>query len=175
MEYFVLNGEMRLYTLLPALLVALDAARAEDWPRFRGPNGAGVSQSRNLPAEIGEGSNVVWKRAAGAGHSSPVVLGGKLFFTAEERGRLWVIALSRENGKELWRRQCPRDRTEPLDKRNSAASPTPAGPRRGIGGSSPGPRDRPVAAPGRGRRRGRRCARFPAKCARCDVMHRAGG
>ncbi len=37
------------------------ASHAEDWPRFRGPNGTGVGDIAALPAELGAGPNVVWK------------------------------------------------------------------------------------------------------------------
>ena len=37
-------------TVLPLLLALLTMPLiAEDWPRFRGPNGAGTSTSTNLP------------------------------------------------------------------------------------------------------------------------------
>ena len=113
--------------LLLVVTVALAApSRAADWPRFRGPNGSGVAETTGLPAEFGPGKNVVWKTALGAGHSSPVVSGDRIFLTAVEGDRLYTVCLSRQTGKELWRRECPRDRREPLDKRNHPASPTPA-------------------------------------------------
>ena len=45
---------------------------AENWTRFRGPNGTGVSNATNLPVEFGPESHVKWKAALPPGHSSPV-------------------------------------------------------------------------------------------------------
>lgn len=90
-------------------LLALSAlgltAQAEDWARFRGPNGAGVSEAKNLPDQIDD-SNTVWKVDAGTGWSSPVIFGSKVFITAETgNGKRAVIALDVRTGKELWRHE----------------------------------------------------------------------
>jgi outer membrane protein assembly factor BamB len=60
-----------------------------DWPRFRGPDGAGVSADRGLPAEIDREKNVVWSARTPKGNSSPIIVGG-------------LIKYDRD-GKELWR------------------------------------------------------------------------
>lgn len=100
-------------------------AEAQDWPRFRGPNGSGVAEAAGLPAEFGPEKNVVWRTPLPPGHSSPVIAGGRIFVTAFEGDALLTIALDQETGKELWRKEAPRDRLTPLDQRNNAASPTP--------------------------------------------------
>ena len=79
-----------------------------------------------MPEAFGPGRNVVWKTALPLGHSSPIVAGDRIFLTAVEQNKLFTFSLSRETGQILWRRECPRNRTEPLDKLNTAASPTPA-------------------------------------------------
>jgi outer membrane protein assembly factor BamB len=101
-------------------------ACAGDWPRFRGPNGSGVAETNALPEAFGPARNVVWKTALPLGHSSPILAGDRVFLTAVEQNKLYTFCLSRETGQILWRRECPRNRTEPLDKLNTAASPTPA-------------------------------------------------
>ncbi|MBI3472607.1 MAG: PQQ-binding-like beta-propeller repeat protein [Candidatus Solibacter usitatus] len=98
---------------------------AADWPRFRGPNGSGVSETAGLPAQFGPAKNVVWKSALPPGHSSPILSGERIFVTAFEGEKLYTFCLSRDSGKILWRRECPRARRERLDSRNSPASPTP--------------------------------------------------
>ena len=45
-------------------------------------------------------------------------------FTVED-GKLYTYSIDRADGKIRWRRECPRDRSEPLDKRNNPASPSP--------------------------------------------------
>ena len=98
---------------------------AADWPRFRGPNGAGVAETAALPDSIGPDKHVVWKTALPPGHSSPVISGDRIFVTAFEGDKLFTIALDRGSGKILWRRESPRDRHEKLDRQNSPSSPTP--------------------------------------------------
>ena len=103
------------------LVLALAAPAADDWPRFRGPNGAGVVEGGALPAELSATRNVVWKTALPPGYSSPVVSGDRVFVAAFEGDTLLTIALDRATGKEVWRRQSPRDRQEKLDRRNGPA------------------------------------------------------
>ncbi|MBC7925906.1 MAG: pyrrolo-quinoline quinone, partial [Bryobacteraceae bacterium] len=56
-------------------------ASAADWPAFRGLNSTGISQSGNLPTEFGPAKNVVWKTPLPAGHSSPVIVGDRIWLT----------------------------------------------------------------------------------------------
>ncbi len=114
---------MKSIALLIAALAAM--APAADWPRFRGPNGLGVGDSSSLPAEFGPDKNLIWKTPLPPGHSSPILVGNQIFLTAYDADKLLTIALDRASGKILWRREAPRDRTEPIDKRNSPASPSP--------------------------------------------------
>ena len=113
--------------LLVFVLTAVVLAQANDvdWPRFRGPNGAGTIDDRALPTEFGPTRNVIWKTALPPGHSSPVVAGDRVFVTAFEGGALLTIALDRATGRIVWRSAAPRRRTLHLDKRNHPASPTP--------------------------------------------------
>ncbi len=56
--------------------------QAADWPQFRGPGGAGLSDQSQLPTEWSAEKNVVWKTALpGFGWSSPVIWGDKVFLT----------------------------------------------------------------------------------------------
>src|SRR5262245_35708603 len=112
--------------MLPlALPLLLAAGAVDDWPRFRGPNGTGIQDTASLPQELSATKNVVWKTSLPPGYSSPVVSGDRIFLTAFEGEKLLTIALDRASGKELWRRESPRDRHEKLDQRNGPASPTP--------------------------------------------------
>lgn len=95
-----------------------------DWDRFRGPNGSGVFEAKNLPAEFAPDKNVVWKVALPPGHSSPILVGDRIFLTAFEGNKLLTFSLDRATGKILWRREAPRTRTTEVDKRNSPASPS---------------------------------------------------
>ncbi len=106
-------------------LVACFCLTAADWPRFRGPNGAGSSGAKGLPVEFGRHKNVAWKRSVPAGKSSPVIAGERIFLTAHEGDKRIVLCLDRESGAELWRRHVIAERTEPRHPLNDPASPTP--------------------------------------------------
>jgi len=112
--------------VLSCLLLAGNAG-AENWPRFRGPNGQGLSDAQGLPTSWSE-QDYEWKIALpGVGHSSPVVWGGKVFVTCADQTarRGYLMCLDGTNGKELWRRE--QDLAKyPINSLNSYASPTPA-------------------------------------------------
>jgi outer membrane protein assembly factor BamB len=117
------------------LLVLVAAAgrgiAADDWPAFRGPTGQGHSTERGLPVEWSESHNIVWKiPIPGAGWSSPVVAGGKVWLTAavpdRSGGSLRALAYDASTGRELVNTEVFRIRSvNPLNPKNTRASPTP--------------------------------------------------
>src|SRR2546427_6650070 len=112
--------------LLLLLARPADAPDPENWSRFRGPNGSGISVSRGLPIEFGPAKNVVWKTELPFGHSSPALTRDRIFLTAVRRDQLVTMCLDRHTGRMLWERNAPRPRVEKLDARNGPAGPTPA-------------------------------------------------
>ncbi|HEU4714005.1 MAG TPA: PQQ-binding-like beta-propeller repeat protein [Pyrinomonadaceae bacterium] len=98
---------------------------AEDWAQFRGPNGTGVSETKGVPDTFGPNKNVVWKTALPAGHSSPVLTRDRIFVTAHDKDKLYVIGLDRQTGKILWQREVPRSTVGRLQNVNGPASPSP--------------------------------------------------
>ncbi len=59
-----------------------DVALAADWTQFRGPGGLGTSLQESAPTRWSETENVAWKtELPGAGTSSPIVIGDKIFLT----------------------------------------------------------------------------------------------
>ena len=69
--------------ILVALLLAASASvQAENWPRFRGPNGSGISSETGIPLEWSEKKNLAWKAdLPGPGSSSPIAWGDRVFIT----------------------------------------------------------------------------------------------
>ena len=54
---------------------------AENWPRFRGANGQGIS-NQSAPIEWNQNKNIKWRsELPGPGSSSPVIFGNKIFVT----------------------------------------------------------------------------------------------
>jgi outer membrane protein assembly factor BamB len=121
---------MRLAAFLTLFITSSIAAQAsENWTRFRGPNGTGVSDATSLPITFGPQTNVRWKTPLPPGHSSPVVTNSRVFLTAHTPGKtdyqLFVIALDRASGRELWRREVPRRQTGRQENVNGPASASP--------------------------------------------------
>jgi outer membrane protein assembly factor BamB len=112
-------------TFIALALATLMSFSDPDWSRFRGPNGTGVSSTSGLPSEFGPVKNVVWKANVPPGHSSPVLTGPHVFLTAHQAETLFVLALDRATGRELWRREVPRTGKGRLDGPNGPASPSP--------------------------------------------------
>jgi outer membrane protein assembly factor BamB len=112
-------------TTFAAILFLACSASAEDWTRFRGPNGSGVSLTTGLPVEVGPDTNVVWKTPLPPGHSSPVLVGDAIFLTAYDGDDLLTLRLSRETGEIVWKKAAPRPRNDKVDNRNTPASASP--------------------------------------------------
>ncbi|MBE7501597.1 MAG: PQQ-binding-like beta-propeller repeat protein [Verrucomicrobiales bacterium] len=82
---------------------------AQEWPRFRGPNGSGLGQAAALPAQWAP-SDFAWKaRLPGTGHSSPVLWGERLVVTAADpaTGHFSVLGFHADTGARLWQRDYP--------------------------------------------------------------------
>ncbi len=102
-------------------------AQAADWPQFRGVNCSGRAEGKHrLPDEIGPEINVIWKAALPAGHSSPVVVGKRIYLSAVRDQQLLTMALDRSTGKVLWEVEAPHATLETIHRIGSYAQPTPA-------------------------------------------------
>jgi outer membrane protein assembly factor BamB len=112
-------------------LVALPVPAA-DWPQFRGPGSRGIAAGAEaLPADIGPESHIVWKTPLPSGHSSPVIVGGRIFLTAVrdadegEKEHLETICLDRQTGQIVWRKAAPHTTLEKIHGIGSYAQPSP--------------------------------------------------
>jgi outer membrane protein assembly factor BamB len=112
-------------TKLILVLTLATFISGEEWSQFRGPNGTGVSATTGLPETFGPAKNVLWKTALPAGHSSPVLTNDRIFVTAHDSSKLFVICLDRATGKILWQKEAPRAHAGRLQNVNGPASPTP--------------------------------------------------
>ncbi|MDR1963001.1 MAG: PQQ-binding-like beta-propeller repeat protein [Planctomycetaceae bacterium] len=104
------------------------AQELENWSRFRGPNGQGVSAASDLPLQWSAEENIAWKtEIPGEGWSSPVIWNDHIFLTsaAEEGKNCHVIAVSRKTGKILWDKMVFTQEPQFKHPKNSFATPTP--------------------------------------------------
>ena len=102
------------------------SAMADQWPRFRGPNGTGVSELQGLPTNWTE-SDYEWViELDGIGHSSPVIWDEALFLTtAKEDGTRTLHRFNAITGEEEWSRSTLLE-VPKLHGKSSMASSTPA-------------------------------------------------
>src|SRR5688572_14050747 len=73
---------------------ALDAGEPhKNWERFRGPNGTGTSDDKNIPLTFGANEKLIWKLAIpGLGNSSPIVWDSHLFLqSSSDDGKLRTL------------------------------------------------------------------------------------
>lgn len=123
-------------TILICLSLTLPAAA--DWPQFRGPEGNGHAEAKNLPVEWGPEKNIAWRtEVPGKGWSSPSLSQGKIYLTsavpvdegsASGDADLKLLCYDAASGKELWAVTVFRQegKSAPaIHRKNSHASPTP--------------------------------------------------
>lgn len=111
------------------VFLCLLARASDNWPQFRGPEGTGHSDARDLPLQWSETQNVVWKTPIhDRGWSSPVIYGKQVWLTsASKDGRqLFALCLDRDTGR-IVRDMKLFDVAEPQYAHpfNTYASPTP--------------------------------------------------
>jgi hypothetical protein len=112
---------------LGAALASPSSASAGDpeWPRFRGPEASGVSEEAPLPSELGPKA-LLWRVGVPMGRSSPIVVGNRVYLTAQDGDSLATLAHDRDTGALAWRRDIPRARRHEIYEGNDSATPTPA-------------------------------------------------
>ena len=114
-----------LLVLALAASAAVSSAPHDEWSRFRGPNGSGISAAKNLPTEFGPDKNLVWKLDLPQGHSSPILHRDRIYLTGFREKDLLTLAVGTD-GTLVWETKLSGLATPPVDKRNNAASPSPA-------------------------------------------------
>lgn len=101
-------------------------AGAQEWTRFRGPNGNGISET-SFPSTWSEDDYDWSLELPGIGHSSPVLWGERLFIQSADpkKGTQYVLCIDSETGEEIWRKEFE-SATYHIHARNSLATSTPA-------------------------------------------------
>ncbi|NLF72517.1 MAG: PQQ-binding-like beta-propeller repeat protein [Candidatus Anammoximicrobium sp.] len=81
-----------------------------NWPRFRGPDGTGVSASADIPTKWNgaTGEGILWKTAlALPGNNSPIVWDKHVFVTGADETQRVVYCCDADTGKLLWQTEVP--------------------------------------------------------------------
>lgn len=107
--------------LLAFVAMAHGQAKPAPWTQFRGPGGQGVADDAKVAVQWSADENILWKvRMPGAGTSSPIFVGDKIFITCfsgynvpgEDRGsqedlRRHLLCLHRKDGSTVWNKPLP--------------------------------------------------------------------
>jgi len=115
--------------LCPSILILVFTANlstAQEWPRFRGPNGSGIGEISSLPADFTKADYDWAVKLEGTGHSSPVLWGDRLFLTitGKDGEQRRVECYDGVTGGRQWAWSAP-VREHPMHKYNNFASSTP--------------------------------------------------
>lgn len=99
-----------------------------DWPWWRGPRGDGHADPAAVPpVEWSEQRNIVWKTPIpGRGHSSPIVVGGRIVLTSADEAQQAqsVLAFDERTGQPLWNVEISRGGFPKTHNNNTHATPT---------------------------------------------------
>lgn len=130
--------------LLVVCLAAAIPAMADDWPRFRGESGRGVSTDEAaVPSTWSDTENLKWKcELPGPGLSSPIIVGKRVYLTSwtgyeagdgssdnPEDLKRALVCVDRESGNIVWTESVdavlPEDQYRGMFAENGYASHTP--------------------------------------------------
>ena len=123
-----MESTVKKYLLLVLLTIVSSAFAANpQCPRFRGPDGAGVSDAETVPVKWTDKDYNWTVKLPGEGYSSPVVWGTKIFLTSADKktARRTVLCLDAADGRILWLRNYE-SKTHKMHRDNSYAAATPA-------------------------------------------------
>ncbi len=124
-----------------ALAQNSSTTNTDNWPQFRGPNGLGVSHDKRLPLTWTTDKNLLWKtELPGAGASSPIVVGDRVFVTCysgygvpgQAKGDIsqlqrHLLCVNALNGTVVWKKDFPAVLPEsPTVREHGYAASTPA-------------------------------------------------
>ena len=93
--------------LAALLLMAANAAGAEDWPQHLGQRRDGTSTEQAPEAWGPSGPPVLWRQEVGEGFSAPVVAAGRLFLFHRQQGVERLDALDPKDGRLRWSYRYP--------------------------------------------------------------------
>ncbi len=124
---FIVSNVLVVLWILGTVLTKGDVAGEDEWPRFRGPGGTGTAAGFDQPGGVDKMSRAWSVPLPGAGSSSPVVWGSRVFVTSEDRpaGLVHLQCHRTADGVALWKKtvEVGPYRTH---KMNNTAAATPA-------------------------------------------------
>jgi outer membrane protein assembly factor BamB len=111
--------------IAPFLRGPLAHAQTQTPVYFRHDHGLAAADQQTLP-ELLEPDRAVWKQPLPPGHSTPTIVGDRIFLTAHEGDDLATICLDRATGSPLWKQSIHVEQLEKVHPEGSPAAATPA-------------------------------------------------
>jgi hypothetical protein len=109
-------------------IVTVEGEGKSYWPGWRGPSAQGYAEGSGYIDKWSDTVNVLWKvEVAGAGNSSPIVWGDRIFITTsyDSGKRLSLLCYQRSDGHLVWETTIPQKGVEHVHAKNGYASATP--------------------------------------------------
>jgi outer membrane protein assembly factor BamB len=107
-------------------------AKSDEWPKWLGPNGDGISHEQITDHWPAGGPRKVWERKVGYGFSSPIGFEGRVYLFAQQGRNDTLTAFDAETGNVVWSQSyvgtIPADMTQAKNASNGLPLPlaTPA-------------------------------------------------
>ncbi|MSU35760.1 MAG: serine/threonine protein kinase [Pedosphaera sp.] len=100
------------------------ATGPEDWPAWRGPTRDGIAAAgQTPPVQWSESENIVWRTPIpGRGHSSPTVVGDRIYLATADPGTQTqrVLCYDRSSGRRVWDTQVHQGNLDSAGHRNTS-------------------------------------------------------
>ncbi|HZL34616.1 MAG TPA: PQQ-binding-like beta-propeller repeat protein [Tepidisphaeraceae bacterium] len=100
-------NRLNTWIAMVVLSVSCGVARAEEWPKWLGPDGTGISTEKIADHWPKDGPKKLWTQKVGLGFSSVVALDGKVYMFAMQGRGDTLTALDAQTGKVLWTQSYP--------------------------------------------------------------------
>lgn len=123
-----MNSTLKFVTALAIGCLLPTCVQADEWNRFRGPNGTGVADGDGIPTKFSEADYVFKTKLPGdSGCSSPVISGDRVFVMSADStdATRYVVCLHAKTGKVIWQLDFA-STAHALHSRSTYASCTPA-------------------------------------------------
>ncbi len=80
------------------------------WPRWRGPQGDGISMEVNWdPQALAAGPKILWTADVGTSYSNVAIQDNRLFTMGHAERKVWVYCFEADSGKSIWRYSFPKE------------------------------------------------------------------
>src|SRR5262249_58643388 len=92
---------------LALIILLIQTIFAQDWPQWRGANRDGAVTGFTAPKPWPDQLKQIWKAPVGVGHSSPLVIGDRVYLHSRQVENDVAAAYDLDTGKTIWQDRNP--------------------------------------------------------------------